>query len=157
MLLPKILSIVVRAELPTPIPKMMYSGGEIPFVQGVAGGVRGTDGGDGGVPGVVFGGGGGGTPVHKMAGGHASFWARTTRKIHCLEDFPPPQNPPQNHPPTPGGTPCGKWGWGGGGWDGGNTDLGYGGSQRCSDGHPSLWRIAIAAQVRMGVGVRLRR
>ena len=37
---------------------MMYSGGEIPFVQGVAGGVRGTDGGTGGFRGSFSGVGG---------------------------------------------------------------------------------------------------
>src|SRR5438045_1681794 len=53
------------------------------------------------VPGGVGRGGSRGTPPgHPRARGHASVWGRKHRKIHCLEDFPPPRAPPL--PGSPG-------------------------------------------------------
>src|SRR5436305_5370258 len=78
---------------------------------------------------VVEGGGVGGGVVaflHPCARGHARVWGRKHRKIHCLEDFPPPPGPPSRGglpgdpgPPDPlcqGGVPPRhreEWGWGG--------------------------------------------
>ena len=66
----------------------------------------------------VGGGGGGGGPctgiLHPRARGHARVWGRKHRKIHCLEDFPPPRDPPPGAD-SPGiralRTPCVRGGY----------------------------------------------